>query len=268
MECPYASVVIPCLHMPERLLIQLKEQTFTDFEIIIAKEKGIVNAMNKALDKARGEILIRIDDDVFITKNWLKELLQPFDNPEVCGATGPTFIPPELRQNRDSISFIVEHHNSHILKWLFDYKILAPAKIYRSGSVSYGSNFQEYFDTTKEYEIDHLEGTNWAMRTHLIKAVGGFDYAFNGVCEFYDTDVVYKVKKLGYKIVYNPRAVLWHIVSKGESYDERFDGFGRIKNWLRFHIRHSKFDHKKLFWFGVMVMYFIKTKGERWLKHS
>jgi len=257
MECPYASVVIPCLHMPERLLIQLKEQTFTDFEIIIAKEKGIVNAMNKALDKARGEILIRIDDDVFITKNWLKELLQPFDNPEVCGATGPTFIPPELRQNRDSISFIVEHHNSHILKWLFDYKILAPAKIYRSGSVSYGSNFQEYFDTTKEYEIDHLEGTNWAMRTHLIKAVGGFDYAFNGSAEWFDDDALAKVMKLGYKIVYNPRAILYHLVSKGENYNTRFHDWNRIRNWLRYHCRHSKFHHKKIAWFIILCGYVI-----------
>jgi len=267
MECPYASVVICAKHAPLEVLRSLSNQTFMDFEIILAQEKGIVNAMNKALKKAKGEIFIRIDDDVSVPPKWLEELLKPFDDPKVCGATGPTFIPRDLRENRDSISFVLEHRHSHILKWLMDYKMFAPAKIFRSGSVSYGSNF--VFAITKEhYDIDHLEGTNWAMRTELIRKVGGFDYGFDGVAEWFDTDVVYKVKKLGYTIVYNPKAILWHLVAKGESYDERFDGFGRIKNWLRFHIRHSKFDHKKIFWLFVMVMYFIKTKGEQWLKSS
>lgn len=240
------------------LVDQLLDQTYRDFEILFATEKGIVEAMNNALDRAQGEILVRIDDDVDLPKSWLEELIKPFADPKIGGVTGPTFIPQYLRGNRDSI--IAADNPSPLLKWLFDGEPYAPAKIFKCGSVSYGSNFIEKLERLDRYEIDHLEGTNWAMRTELIREVGGFDEAFDGVAEWFDTDVVYKVKKMGYRLFYNPRAYLWHMVGKGEHFDERFEGFGRIKNWLRFHVRHSKFHPKMVIWFFLMVGYFICRK--------
>jgi GT2 family glycosyltransferase len=102
-----------------------------------------------------------------------------------------------------------------------------------------------------------LEGTNWAMRTDLIKQVGGFDLAFDGVAEWYDDDVVFKVKKLGYKLEYNPHAFLYHMPQRGSHYSERVKDFGRIKNWLRFHKRHSRFHPKMIIWFFLMLGYVI-----------
>jgi len=257
-----ASVIILSQHVPQKLLDDLHKQTFKDFETIVAADKGIVTAMNNALKIAKGEIFIRIDDDVHLDTTWLEELLKPFDYEWIGGVTGPTYIPYMLRRNRDSIDFVNNNKNNPILRWLFDGDILAPAKIYKCGSVSYGSNFQESI-TNKEYDIDHLEGTNWAMRTNLIKAVGGFDPKFDGVCEWFDDDVVYKIKKRGYKIKYNPKAVLYHMVSKGENFSDRFQGWGRIKNYLRFHFRHSKFHYKKIIWVMLMIAYFIKSKWRK-----
>ena len=93
------------------------------------------------------------------------------------------------------------------------------------------------------------------MRTELIREVGGFDPEFDGVCEWYDDDVVFKVKKLGYKLVYRRKAYLWHMVGKGSHFNERFEGWSRLKNWLRFHTRHSKFHPKMIVWFLMMVAY-------------
>lgn len=257
-----ASIVILTLKVPEHLIDQLNQQTYKNFEIIVAQEKGIVRAMNNALAKAKGDIFVRIDDDVILPPTWLEELLKPFYDPFVGGATGPTLIPPDLRKNRDSIKFVDEHCGGLLLKWLFDFDVFAPAKIYKCGSVSYGSNFGEAISPSINYKIDHLEGTNWAMRTHLIKSVGGFDEAYDGVCEWFDTDVVYKAKKKGYKLRYNPQAFLYHIVAKAPTYNERFDGWSRIKNWLRFHWRHSKFHYKKIIWLMLMVGYFIKARKQ------
>ena len=235
----------------------LADQNYRDFEIIYAQEKGIVNAMNSALKKAKGDILVHIDDDVSIPPNWLTELIKPFKDPLVCGVTGPTFIPIILRRNRDSIKTV--EHPSAFLRWMFDGRPYAPAKIYKCGSVSYGSNFLDRMEQREHYDIDHLEGTNWAMRTNLIKLVGGFDPKFDGVCEWYDDDVLYKVLKAfpSMKIKYNVNAFLWHMVGRSEHYEERFDGLGRIKNWLRFHWRHSRFHYKKVIWLCIMMSYFM-----------
>ncbi len=254
----FVSVVILSLNPPQELLNQLHAQTYKDFEIIIASEKGIVNAMNKALEAASGEIFVRIDDDVELPKEWLSELIKPFYDDFVAGATGPTFVPKERREYRDSIK--AAENPKRFLNWMFDGLIFAPSHIYKCGSVSYDSNYEGKFLAFPSKALSqpaHLEGTNWAMRTELIRKVGGFDLAFDGVAEWFDTDVEFKIKKLGYQLRYNPKAYLYHLLGKGSHFSERFEGFGRLKNWLRFHIRHSKFHPKMIAWFLLMCGYFI-----------
>lgn len=250
------------METPHEVLKCLENQTFKDFEVIIASEKGIVNAMNLALDRARGEIFIRLDDDVLIPRGWLESLITPFQSdPMVAGVTGPTFVPYDNRKNRDSIK-IWEKPN-RFLRWLQDDRKFAPAAIYKCGMVSYDSNYSERFSDRECFEPDHLEGTNWAMRTDLIRRVGGFDPAFDGVAEWYDTDVEKKITKKGYKLVYNPNAYLWHMLEFSQNYGERFDGRGRIKNFLLFHKRHSKFNWKMLVYLIVWKGYFLIKKISR-----
>jgi GT2 family glycosyltransferase len=172
----------------------------------------------------------------------------------MAGVTGPTYVPWILREKRDSLK--AAEKPNWFLRWMFDNNPYAPAKIYKCGSVSYGSNFLEKL-TSDDYVIDHLEGTNWAMRTELIRRVGGFDPKFDGVAEWFDSDVVFKIKKLGYRIVYHKNAAVWHMVGKGEHYEERYHGWGRMKNWLRFHWRHSRFHPKMVIWFSMMGGYFV-----------
>lgn len=259
---PKASIIIlSTKQIPKRLQKDLDAQTFKDFEVILAREKGIVNAMNKALNHARGEIFVRIDDDVELPEKWLSELIKPFSDPFICGVTGPTFVPQTRQGNRDSIK--IWRNPNWFLRWLFDNQHHEPAKILRCGSVSYGSNFINKFPRRKHYSIDHLEGTNWAMRANLIRMVGGFDPKYDGVAEWFDTDVVYQIKKMGFKLFYNPKALLWHLLDKGEHYKDRFQAFGRIKNWLRFHFRHSKFHYKKVIFLIVWCLYFIQASFGR-----
>lgn len=306
------SLVILSENPPQSLLDDINNQTYRDFEVIIAKEKGIVRAMNNALDKAKGDIFVRIDDDVKLPEFWLEEIVKSFEwkadfSPgavnyyyEVAGVTGPTLVPSELQDNRDSIKFAKKLMANRFFRWLMDGSPEAPAKIFNCGAVSYGSNFAHCIEDGKKYEIDHLEGTNWAMRTHLIKAVGGFDPKFDGVAEWYDDDVVFKIKKMLYraapkfklnpkdpsllknrkvrdffkyatdevsstleikcKLIYNQRAYVFHLINHGSHYDERFEWASRIKNWLRFHWRHSKFHYKKIIWLALMIGYYLTRR--------
>lgn len=258
MENPRVSVVILSRNPPAELIDQLNAQTYKNFEIVSASEKGIVHAMNSALSRARGEILVRIDDDVELPKDWLEELIRPFDDPLVGGVTGPTFVPKERRGYRDSIKWA--ENPTGLLKWLYDGNTFNPGGIRECGCVSYDSNYQERFHDFWESETDRLEGTNWAVRKKLLTWVGGFDYAYDGVCEWHDDDAHAKIRKLGYMFVYNPNAYLYHLLEKGEHFNDRFEGFGRIKNHLRFHWRHGrhrflniKFYVYLLLWGGYFV---------------
>lgn len=255
-------VVLTTQKEPTAILEYLDAQTFRNFEVLIANEKGIVNAMNLALNRAQGQYFVRIDDDVEMPKDWLKELIRPFYDDSVRGVTGPTFVPKGKRKNRDSIR--LAEKPSWFLRWMFDDSPFAAARIYKSGSVSYGSNFEEKCERPYQNEPDHLEGTNWAMRTEEIRAVGGFDPAFDGVSEWYDTDVEQKIlKEFGGRFYYQQKAHLYHLLEEGDHFSERFEGFGRIKNWLRFHFRHSKFHPKMIIWFLMMTGYVIWKRFRR-----
>lgn len=271
MANPLVTVCILSMNPPQRVLDELAAQTYKNFEILIAKEKGIVYAMNEAVKRAKGEIFVRCDDDVALPKKWLEELIKPFGDTNIAGATGPTFIPKDRRKNRDSIRFWENPH--WFLKWLTDGCKFNPSGIYRCGSVTYDSNYQERFDSPfhayvfdYNFKPDRLEGTNWAMRTELIRKVGGFDDAFDGVCEWYDNDVEAKIKKLGYKLAYNPKAYMYHLLEKGGHFNDRFEGWGRIKNFLRFHWRHGRWRFLNLkFYLFLMVWmgYFVCKRFQR-----
>lgn len=256
MENPFVTVVILTRGDAPSVVADLQNQTYKNFEILFAREKGIVKAMNLALDRAKGSIFVRVDDDVKIPPQWLEELIKPFKNLEIAGVTGPTFVPKERRKNRDSIRW-AENPN-WFLKWLYDNDPFARAMIYKCGNVSYGSNFEEHVNVNNCYhEPDHLEGTNWAMRTFYIRLAGGFDPTFDGVAEWFDTDVEQKIKKFGFKLCYNQAAYLYHLLEKGDHYEERFEGFGRIDNWITYHRRHSRFHWKMIVFLIVWSGYFI-----------
>ena len=103
MGNPAVTIVILTREPTWAIYKDLRTQSYRDFEVILATEDGIVNAMNIALKKSKGEILVRIDDDVRLPKTWLEELIKPFDDPKVAGVTGPTLVPEERRGNRISI---------------------------------------------------------------------------------------------------------------------------------------------------------------------
>ena len=264
MANPYASVVICTRGTPTKVIQFLRDQTFRDFEIIIATEKGMMNAMNSALKQARGDIFVRVDDDVKIPSTWLALLVGSFKDHDVAGVTGPTYVPKERRAFRDSIRWA--ENPKGLLKWLYDGNEFKPGGIRRCGCVSYDSNYQERFlgrGLHLPFECDHLEGTNWAMRTDLIRKVGGYDPKFDGVCEWFDTDIEQKVKKLGYRFLYNPYAYLYHLLEQGDHYNERFDGFGRIKNFIRFNWRHARWRFFEPKFYIYLIIWFFYFVGKR-----
>jgi len=57
---------------------------------IVVKEPGRTIARNKAIKKSRGEIIIFVDSDCIVEKNWMKEIVKPFEDPDVGVVIGRT----------------------------------------------------------------------------------------------------------------------------------------------------------------------------------
>jgi hypothetical protein len=77
-EAPKVSVVSIALHFKEfrPLIEQLSKQTYQDFEFIGEAGGSIPEAWNRAVKRARGEILVFTETDVSpVNEFWLKEMV-------------------------------------------------------------------------------------------------------------------------------------------------------------------------------------------------
>lgn len=147
---------------------------------------GPVSPANKrdiALKHAQGEILAFIDDDAYPAKDWLKNAIKNFIDPEVAGVGGPAITPKE----------------DNLLQ-------RASGAVYASFLVS-GKYVYRYVPWGRR-EVDDYPSCNFLMRKSVMQELGGFDTNF---WPGEDTKLCLDItKRLGKKIIYDPGVVVYH----------------------------------------------------------
>lgn len=293
---PQISVIIPTFGRQENLKIvldSLKKQTYQNFEAVVVepvltkeaksflqkyraffpvrvveqKRRGLVGAVNEGVAHASGEIIIRTDDDVKFTQGWLTAIAQTFAlSDKVGGVSGPTIIPPSRRLGRGLFLFFEKFIHPPNLFWqlvgkiyislVLDGEPLAVGRIFKSGTFSLGSNFSSCLGLKESVEVDYLEACNYAVRKDLVRKVGGFDEGYVELGEWHEPDLCFKIRKLGYKLLFNPKAKLYHLVSQGGVFSARSQTYSRARNFIRFYFKHVKPDSlEKIVKFSVNLFF-------------
>lgn len=214
------------------------------------KRKGLVNAANEGWESSGGEIVVRTDDDIVASQEWVQEIVNTFHSSDsIGGVTGPTITPEKLKQFRDLFFFQRKMKEGNIFwkfvgKIYFNYflegKPFAVGKFFKSGAFSVGSNYTSCLNLKEPIEVDHHEACNMAVKRNLLEKIGGFDRIFRGVGDYNEPDVSFKIKKLGYKIIFNPKARVEHLPSKSGVYSARAISYWRILNFINFYFRHIR----------------------------
>ncbi len=183
------------------LIKAIKQQTYKNYEIILVtdypsniKDKKIiyksygkyVGPAKKRDDGARlakGEILVFIDDDAYPSKNWLKEIVKEFASPKVCAVGGPGVTPPNVSWHEEASGWASA---SPIGSGKYIYRFLKGKRVY----------------------VDDYPSMNLSVRKKDFQKVGGFDSEYwPGEDTKLCLDLVHG---LGKKIIYNPKALVYH----------------------------------------------------------
>jgi len=275
------SVIIPTKNRDkalEKCLNTFSLQSFKNFEVIIVDggsrdqtrrvideysrklaikfitqtKKGLVNAINEGLLASSGDIVIRTDDDIVASPSWIQELVSSFDLAgEVGGVTGPTLIPENLQQTRDLLYFQNKFKNGNAFwhfigaiyfNYFLEGQALVIGKFFRSGAFSLGSTYDDCLKLKRAIEVDHHEACNMAIRSDVLKKIGGFDATFVGIGDYNEADVSFKIRKLGYRIMFNPKAIVHHLPSTEGIFKDRPNSYDRMLNFINFYFRHIKPD--------------------------
>lgn len=246
------------------LKIQQLVESYKNLQIdyFIQKDKGIINAGNKALQKSTCEIFVRSDDDVIFDKNWFNNLIIRFESDKnIGGVTGPTCMSKQGIKSRDLTNFLDNFKKSKniLLKlisrlyfnYLYENKINHVSTFLKSGVFTLGSNYESCLNVKDIVVVNHLEACNFSVRTSLLKQVNGFDLIYlKGLGDYHEADTAMKIKNLGYKLVFDPKVMLQHNVEVGVVQKSRPNSYYRIQNFIIFYFRFFKIkDIDQLFRF-------------------
>lgn len=216
------SIIIPVKEINDYLrketIPAILAQTYKNFEVIILPDKateekfadkrikiipswprlGPADKRDLGAKKAKGEILAFLDDDSYPDKNWLLNALKIFtsskltidhqsliiDYSQVAGVCGPSLTPPHNNLRQKASGYV----------W---------STFFGSGGAG------SYRCAIKSpREVDDFPSVNLLVRKKDFLEVGGFNSSFwpgedTKLCH----DLVYK---LGKKIIYDPRVLVYH----------------------------------------------------------
>ncbi|MFX1519428.1 MAG: glycosyltransferase family 2 protein [Promethearchaeota archaeon] len=150
------------------------------------KHKGMTVARNIGIIKAKGEIIAFIDDDAIADKDWVRQILKNYNRAKIGAVGGKVIEDRPLREKRRKIGSLI-------------------GKISKTGELI--SNFDLGIN---KIETDHIKGTNMSfMKKNLIE-IGGFDNLYGGRAYREETDVCMRLKKRGYRIIFDPKTKVFH----------------------------------------------------------
>ena len=140
------------------------------------RNQGPATARNAGAGEAQGEIILFTDSDCVPSDNWIAEMIKPFKDKEVVAVKG-------------------------------GYKTRQKSMVARFAQIE----FEERFEMLKKAEsIDMVDTYSAGYRKEIFLQMGGFDPYFP-VANNEDTELSYRMSKLGYKMVFNPDAIVYHL---------------------------------------------------------
>jgi GT2 family glycosyltransferase len=149
---------------------------------------GFCAGNNIGVKHSRGSLIIFLNNDTIVDKNWIKDLLIRAKGPDV-GVIGCRIYYPGTNVIQ-SIGFC--------MKWVGFWETM-------------GSGYEDTGQFNHIEQVDFVSGAALAIKREVVDKIGLFDPDFFAYCE--DLDLCYRVKKAGYKIV-TCQAKVFHFGSK------------------------------------------------------
>lgn len=167
------------------------------------KNVGITGGMNFAYRFARGDYIIFMNNDMIVTKDFLKEALAPFENYEGVGA-----VVPMIKTWRDGPTNEVQ---------LVGGKMTFYGTLMNKGLEKFGSKVYN-----KESDVDCATAACFVIPRSVLRKLGEVFPPLYSVY-FEDIDLSWRVRNAGLRIVYTPKSLVYHKGSMSVNLNEMPD---------------------------------------------
>lgn len=198
-------------------------QSYDRVNYMYLSDAGLPNARNLGWSEAEGNIVVFCDDDVIVKPEFLEAHVRNYQYSSIGGVAGRV-IQSNLPDGKDNL----------------------PVGRFRHWDGGFEGNFQ----STRRQDIHAAFGCNMSFRRRLLKEAGGFSRVYGGTAHLEEAEVCMKIRSLGYRMVFDPRACLRHLhVSTGgcRLQDQRKWAYWYGHNYTYFFLRHFHSSYAPLF---------------------
>lgn len=196
-ELPPDEVVVVCRQEDEKTLELLgqwekRQAPYRKKQVHVAKP-GVIHAMSTGVAHASGEIVAFIDDDAVPWPDWIKRLKRYYEDPRVGGAGGRDVMTGTGHGGKKSVVGQITWYGRLI-----------------------GNHDRGYGNAR---EVDVLKGVNMSFRKNLI-AFPDFMKG-SGAQVHFEVYVCMNIRKLNYKLIYDPQLRVNHYPAQRHDDDQR-----------------------------------------------
>jgi GT2 family glycosyltransferase len=168
----------------------VEESAYNPKVVRSERNLGCAGGNNLGWRAAKGEIIVFLNPDAVPRKEWLENLVAPFLSRSDVVITGSKLYYP----------------NSHRIQHAGG--ILYPNAMcdhFGNGELDHGQ-----YDT--QQEVDYVTGAAIAVRRDFLQALGGLDEDYFPAY-YEETDLCFRARRKGFKVLYVPTAVVYHYES-------------------------------------------------------
>jgi len=151
---------------------------------------GFARASNQGAQAAQGDLLVFLNNDTIVQPRWLEEMAACARQDENIAAVGAKLLYPDDTIQHAGVAFNDQKLVHHI----------------------YQHYDKDHPAVNKERAFQAVTAACMLIKKDLFFAAGAFDESYRNGYE--DVDLCFTLREQGYKVVYNPRAVVYHLESK------------------------------------------------------
>jgi glycosyltransferase involved in cell wall biosynthesis len=272
----FVSIILPTYNRADKLegcITSVLLQNYSNFELIVSDDgstdntqmivgrlmkndpriqyskndnrKGLPANRNVAISKSRGNYIFFIEDDMVLDPNCLEILMGSLYSLKLqkikIGGITPSLLAEykDGKSNRNMLNYACRESNA---------RLEVPCKWSKITGMRY-YNFSREFDRLQE--VPDMHACSLYPRA-LFEEVGGYDERrYKGNFLYEETDVNYRIHTRGYKFYFEPKAILYHKITK-----EGGCRVDTLKYGYFFILNHIKFVKKN---FGLKSIYMLPS---------
>ena len=153
----------------------------------LTKNYGYTGGNNKGVGLARAELIVFLNNDTIVDKNWLYELVKTINSDSRIGICGSKII--SMRDHN------IIQYNGYLLHFL--------GGVIPAAFITYKTKFGQQLNI-----VGSIQGSSFLIKKSVFKDLGGFDDDYFLYSD--ENDICHRAWISGYYVAYAPDSIVYH----------------------------------------------------------